>query len=134
MPEARIRPVVQLALCELVDEFSSGGVTFDPNAHEARFRRVYGAWAAWPADAQFAIHVLGWLHGPMFRHHDLRMCMIGPSPAFDRAALEVANMTNAGHSGVVAIHDRAARALRNAWAVLAWNRKPEVLYYPFSLC
>lgn len=121
-------------MCELVTEFGTGGGVFDPDALEPKLKRVYRTWEAWPADAQFALHALGWLHGPGFRHDGLRASVNGPSPDFTQAAVEVAGMSNAGHPCVIAVHDRAAHALRNAGAVLVQDRCLEILYYPFFLC
>lgn len=131
--DVRVCPVLLLAVQELAAEFGSGGAPLDLTSHEERLARTHGAWAAWPLDAKFAFHVIAWLRGPGFYHAGLRGSVDGPAPDFNRAAVEVVGLTNAGHCGVIALHDRAARALRNAGAVLAQNLRPDVLYYPLGL-
>ena len=42
-------------------------------------------------------------------------------------------MSNAGHSGVVALHSHAAHSLRNADRVLRWRINPEPVYFPMVL-
>ena len=130
-----MREVVRAALSDLVTEFcpdDAPTILSRLDSDEKRLRATYLTLDAWPSDAQFALHVIAIVMGPGVRMPAFKRLVNAPVPDF-AAAADAALMSNRGHSGVVALNDRVARAFRNAGTVLELNLDPEELYYPNSL-
>lgn len=130
-----MRDVVRVALRDLVAEFSPDGVPAflaRVDDDEVRLTRIYRAIGAWPADAQFALHVTAWVVGPGAPLPDLRRAVNRSIPDF-RAAAEAMRWSDGGHAGVIALRDKASRAFRNAAVVLDRSLDPDRLFYPTTI-
>lgn len=124
----RLRESVRPALVSIAGRFSSDV----PLVDTAALRSRYGAFEAWPADAQLGLSVLAWALGPGFHVRGFRESVNALVPDFARAASTLEAL-GAKNTSLITLTGIARAAFRNAAVILECDLNPEILYSPLDL-
>ncbi len=125
-----MREAVRAALRRIAARFSPN----EPAVDERILVSRYPAFRHFPADAELALCLLGWVHGAGFRMTGFREAIVNPEilPDFARAARAVSPTND---PTLAAIHAIARACLENAAVVLErdLNHHHDLLYWPTEL-